>query len=211
MSDVQIVTGFSILISGFLQLRCGLTTFYWQVIVYLAWFSSLTHLSCLTLLRNHLHNHAAERRLRLFAMGGLATLLVVGLSFTGNYYWEVDASIPRPRLEDLAMCYLPYTPRLNLTLWTMVVSTLIIVFAFASRVIKLHRALSIDIFGRARAQLSKQARKILHFVYVRCDIPGSAASLRRALGYRPLLATYLVVRFLLDGWSSLLLEASALT
>lgn len=206
MSDTQIVTGFSILISGFLQLRCGLTTFYWQVVVYLAWFSSLTHLSCLTLLRNHLHKHTAERRLRLFAMGALAVLLLVGLSFTGNYYWEVDASIPRPGLDDLAMCYLPYTPKLNLTLWTMVVSMLIIVCAFASRVVKLHRALSVDIFGRARARLSIHARKVLRCVYVRCDTPGAVANLSRSLCYRPLLAMYLVVRFLFDAWSSLLLE-----
>lgn len=54
MSDLQILTGISILISGYAQLECGLSCYHWQVLVYLAWFSSLTHLSCLTLLRNYL-------------------------------------------------------------------------------------------------------------------------------------------------------------
>ena len=30
MSDHQIVTGISILISGYVQLRCGLSVFHWQ-------------------------------------------------------------------------------------------------------------------------------------------------------------------------------------
>jgi hypothetical protein len=69
MSDLQIVTGFSILISGHVQLESGLAAYQWQFIVELAWFSCLTHLACLTLLRNHLSRHTSERLWRLFAMG----------------------------------------------------------------------------------------------------------------------------------------------
>ncbi|KAK9847314.1 hypothetical protein MYU51_019581 [Penicillium brevicompactum] len=70
MSDVQIITGISIIVSGAAQLKCGISTHQWQVLVYLAWFSSLTHLSCLTLLRNCLHQRPAERIWRLvFSFG----------------------------------------------------------------------------------------------------------------------------------------------
>jgi hypothetical protein len=87
MSDLQILTGTSILISGYVQLRCGIQAFHWQVIVLLAWFSSITHLSCLTFLRNHLYNRPAERVWRLVAMGLMMVMLLVAIVPTGGYNW----------------------------------------------------------------------------------------------------------------------------
>ena len=95
MSDLQIVTGFAILLSGFAQLQCGLVAFEWRAIIDLAWFSCLTHLSCLTMLRGYLYAHTFERLWRLFAMGSLVTLLAVGLLFTANSEWD-----RRFRLKD---------------------------------------------------------------------------------------------------------------
>ena len=89
MSDTQLVTGFSILISGFVQLRQGLQSYHWLAIVDLAWFSSITHLACLTFLRSHLRNHSLERTLRVMAMASLAIMLIVALSFTSTYWWAL--------------------------------------------------------------------------------------------------------------------------
>lgn len=50
-SDQQLVTGIALLASGYAQLPYGLASYYWQIIIYLAWFSSLTHLTTLTFLR----------------------------------------------------------------------------------------------------------------------------------------------------------------
>src|SRR5450756_2077760 len=47
-SDQQLVTGIGILVSGYTQLHCSLSIYHWQIIVYLAWFSSLTHMTTLT-------------------------------------------------------------------------------------------------------------------------------------------------------------------
>ena len=85
MSDLQIITGLSILISGFALLRCGLQTYHWQILVYLAWFSSLTHLSCLTLLRNYLYNHPTERLWRLLGMGLIVVMLVGAILPTASF------------------------------------------------------------------------------------------------------------------------------
>jgi hypothetical protein len=85
MSDLQIVTGLAILVSGFTQLPCGISVYHWQVLVYLAWFSNLTHLSCLTFLRKYLHEHPGQRRWRLAAMGILVILLIIALIPTGNF------------------------------------------------------------------------------------------------------------------------------
>lgn len=50
-SDQQVVTGIALLASGYAQLSSGISNYHWQMLVYLAWFSSLTHLSTLTVLR----------------------------------------------------------------------------------------------------------------------------------------------------------------
>ncbi|KAM7215095.1 hypothetical protein V8F06_009549, partial [Rhypophila decipiens] len=71
MSDIQIFTGLSILISAFANLQCGISCYHWQVMVYLSWFSALTHLSCLTVLRNQLYNSKGERTWRILGMGAV--------------------------------------------------------------------------------------------------------------------------------------------
>lgn len=82
MDDLQLVTRFSIMISEFVQLHCGLATYYSLVILELAWFSSLTHRSYLTLLRTYLVNHIPDRTWRLSAVALLAAILVIGFLYT---------------------------------------------------------------------------------------------------------------------------------
>ena len=208
MSDLQIVTGVSILISGFVQLKCGLSTYYWLVIVYLAWFSSLTHLSCLTLVRHHLYSRGSEREWRLLAMGVLATLLVVGLGFTGNYSWAFDEDRVYewyPPMNKYAACHLRVSPTTDMAFISMIISVFLIVVGFASRVVKLHRSLSVGVIGRSRDFLSSHARRGLRFVFKWCSV-GSPRNLKRTLCYYPLLAAFLELRLLLDFWSSMLLE-----
>lgn len=210
MGDLQRVTGFSIMISGFVQLHCGLATYYWLVILELAWFSSLTHLSCLTLLRTYFVNHTTERTWRLIAMALLAALLAVGFLYTGNYSWDSnDAASSLPLINDPAICYWSTVPRdgpSNPTLWTMIISIIVVVVGFSSRTVKLYETLSIHAFSRARSWLSRWARKFLGIVHSWACAKTPPYSLRRTLCYRPLLACFSSVRLFLDGWSSMFLE-----
>lgn len=50
-SDQQVLTGISILASGFSQLCLGISAYHWQTVVNLAWLSSMTHLITLTSLK----------------------------------------------------------------------------------------------------------------------------------------------------------------
>jgi hypothetical protein len=205
MSDLQIVTGFSILISGFAQLHCGLSGCHWLFIIKLAWFSSLTHLSCLTVLRSHLYRFGAERLLRLLAMGGLATLLIVGSLSTGKSEREYTYS----RLSSPAICQLWASPDLSggdITFWSTLVPVILVGVAFLSRVIKLHKALSAGVFGRARMWLSVRARRILRIVFNWACKERYPHSLGRSVCYRPLLAISLTARLVCDGWSLILFE-----
>ncbi|KAF2800694.1 hypothetical protein K505DRAFT_370017 [Melanomma pulvis-pyrius CBS 109.77] len=88
MSDIQLLTGLSIIISGYTQLRCGLSAYHWQKIVNIAWFTSTTHLSCLTFLRNYLSQRKAQRIWRVLAMGTLVLLLLVAIVRTRYFIFE---------------------------------------------------------------------------------------------------------------------------
>lgn len=212
MSDLQIVTGLSILISGYTQLPQGLSSFHWMVIVDLAWFSSLTHLACLTLLRNHLYNHSMQRIWRLLCMAVLVILLTVALSFTGGYDWtSLDSfySIHKNTAFNVirpAMCHPSSSTRSTVTYYAMVFSILLVVFGFVARIIRLHKTISVGVWGKSRARLSIQARRLLSTAFTWCCLGSSHRSLKRTLFYRPLLTTLFVTHLFLDGWSSMFVE-----
>lgn len=85
-SDLQMLTGFAILISGYTQLHTGLAVYHWQIVVDLAWFSSITHLTTLTCLRHYFREHPTPRIVRLMCMGIIAVMLTCALGSTG--YWN---------------------------------------------------------------------------------------------------------------------------
>lgn len=194
MSDIQFLTGFSILISGFSQLNQGLQVYYWSLIVYLAWFSTVTHLCCLTILRNYLYNHSRERIWRVVSMGCLVILLLVSLSFTG--YTESQ--------NDFALCYLNFG-QTGTGIVESIVSMVLILFGFVSRLAGLHKIVSVNYLGNTRNWLSIRSRRFLKIVLACCasEAPGS---LRRTIIYRPVLSVYLMGKAFLDLWSSMFLE-----
>ncbi|KAJ5356129.1 hypothetical protein N7517_010738 [Penicillium concentricum] len=211
MSDLQVVTGISILISGYAQLPQGLSSFHWMVIVDLAWFSCLTHLACLTLLRNHLYNHSLQRIWRLLCMAILIILLTVALSFTGGYDWTAFEewgwkSQVALNMIDPAMCHLSPNSRSSMAYYGMIFSILLIVFGFVVRIIKLHKTISVEVWEKATAKLSMQVSHLSSTTFAWCCLNSSPKSLKRTLIYRPLLTTLLVARLFLDGWSSMFFE-----
>ncbi|KAJ3533844.1 hypothetical protein NM208_g7802 [Fusarium decemcellulare] len=86
-ADIQLVTGTAILISGFFTIRCGLSTYHWQLIVYLAWFSSITHLSTLTFLRHYFQSHRTEKLCRAVGMFLMLALLCFAIVPTAHFFW----------------------------------------------------------------------------------------------------------------------------
>jgi hypothetical protein len=219
MSDLQILTGLSILISGYSQLRCGLSVYHWQILVYLTWFCSLTHLSCLTFLRNHLYNHRGERLWRLIGMGALITMLIAALLPTGKYGTQHSpAEYAICTFGDLSPAgyttrgtYGDGDPTLNYA--SMIISVLLMGLGFLSRVVRLHRALSIGVVAALRRYLSERARRHLrknHEKAMKHFKSGDIKHFRTVMSFqcRPALALFLTIRILLDIWSSLILEVS---
>lgn len=97
MCDVQLLTGTGILLSGYISLFCFISAYHWQLVVYLAWFSNLTHIACLTALRRYLHRHQLERNWRLFFMTVLWAGLIPAMVPTAFFNWpneEPTACLP---------------------------------------------------------------------------------------------------------------------
>ena len=86
-SDLQMVTGISLAVSGYSQIHCQLAIYDAQMIIDLVWFSFITHLATLTSLRRYFRERPALRLWRIICMGMTFAMLSYALIFTG---FEVD-------------------------------------------------------------------------------------------------------------------------
>ncbi|KAL8297659.1 hypothetical protein RB597_007263 [Gaeumannomyces tritici] len=94
MSDVQLLTGLAVLVSGFFSLQCGspngppISAYHWQMVVNLAWFSIIVHLASLSVLRTHLRRSPRMRLLRFTLSLLLLVLLLVAIGPTAFFNWR---------------------------------------------------------------------------------------------------------------------------
>ena len=139
MSDLQIVTRLSILISGYASLNLNLSIYHWNVLVYLAWFSGLNHLCCLTFLRTYLYNHPVQRSCRIITMLAIVVMLVVVIYPTGRFQrTSLSAGTP-------ALCFYQKASETDsLAYYSMFFSIVVICMSFASRVFRLHKTSSVQ-------------------------------------------------------------------
>ncbi len=143
-SDQQAVTGIALLASGYAQLKSGIDCYHWIIVVYLAWFSSLTHLTTLTVLRQYFRENHHARSWRAVVMFITVVMLGAALLPTGDNQWfsgpfDPAASIP-------AICYFrrltstTYTERFELgrvSTLSMVISLFVLASGYLTRIIKL--------------------------------------------------------------------------
>ena len=78
LSDQQLVTGLAVLIPGYCQV-CSVSMYHFNIVTSLTWFSSVTHLATLGVLRMYLAASPAFRNWRVFAMGLLFVMLFIAL------------------------------------------------------------------------------------------------------------------------------------
>ncbi|GAB7334996.1 hypothetical protein MBLNU13_g06862t2 [Cladosporium sp. NU13] len=78
VSDQQLVTALAILAAGYYEImNNNLSVYHWQIVVYLAWLSSVVHIESLTLLRDVFNNNPNLRSLRVAGILVLLALLEV--------------------------------------------------------------------------------------------------------------------------------------
>ncbi|KAK8106806.1 uncharacterized protein PG998_008819 [Apiospora kogelbergensis] len=79
-SDQQLLTGFGVLIAGYVQVvNANLSAYHWNNVVYLAWVSSTVHLMSLSVLRERLKRSKASLMVRLCAILLVFVLLIAAL------------------------------------------------------------------------------------------------------------------------------------
>ena len=88
-SDQQLVTGLAVLIASFAK-RCTITGTNFQIATSLAWFSSVTHLATLSVLRLNFMQRPRVRLLRLLGMVIVLGLLAAAELIPAIIIWELD-------------------------------------------------------------------------------------------------------------------------
>ncbi|KAF2098993.1 hypothetical protein NA57DRAFT_56623 [Rhizodiscina lignyota] len=178
LDSVVEINRISILVSGLTQLRCGLSAYHWQILVYLAWFSSVTHLCCLTFLQNYLYNRPGQRLWRLVSMLIIVVMLVVALVPTCYFDWfqqfpdlDGDPIQLQPPPSSYAICFFA-KPVLDWRGWEEDAAT----------------------------------TSTVSMVYGLCRIQTQRRSLLRSFIYHPLLGVYLLLRVLVDVYISMFTE-----
>ncbi|KAK0703952.1 hypothetical protein B0T26DRAFT_757447 [Lasiosphaeria miniovina] len=104
MCDIQIVTGLGILVSGYADLRHGISAYHFLLVVLVAWFSNLTHIAGLTVLRRYLHRKPFEKWIRLSLMMILSVMLLTAMGPTMFFNWPAwqgSAGLP----GSYAICF----------------------------------------------------------------------------------------------------------
>jgi hypothetical protein len=203
MSDLQLLTGLSLLASGYSQLPCGLSAYHWEKVLYLAWFASITHLSCLTFLQSHLYHNKRKLWWRAPAMVAFMILLIIGLAPTARFWSGVhtrakgddEELLPGNYPSDYAICYFQGAMADEGSRLQLLTSTQYVV-------------VSSLLLGRLRGYCSRKTLGLLHTMYLGTSSTKLLAQVNRALVYRPSLSVFLTVRTLLDFWSSMAFEVS---
>lgn len=225
MSDLQLITGLAIISSGFAQLHCGISAYHWQRIVHLAWFSSITHLACLTCLRNHFFEHRWAQLWRIPGMMTLIVMLMVALVPTAHYAWEINsmAEYTRPRPSDHAICWFNRHEKLysdddyefaNLQ-QRQTVATVLLGLGMVNRLWRLYHEPT-KLFASLREETSSRTLGLLtrlHKSATRFDRASSChhimlQALLRTFVYCPLLTIYLTARLVVDVYTSMAFEVS---
>ncbi|RSL77982.1 hypothetical protein CEP51_008600 [Fusarium floridanum] len=157
-ADIQIFTSLAVMISGYIALSCGLQSYHWQLMVYLVWLASLTHLAALSFLRNHLAHQPGPRIWRVTAMFFILVLLAVAVGLAGYFVWDDGAS----KVSDFAICYFGKKMNTKSVAFESMIKTLILLaYGFFIRVAKMSKAFEGG-FRRVAAQLSAKAMRLQH-------------------------------------------------
>lgn len=78
LSDQQLVTGIAILSTQYFK-RCTMSEWHQTIVISLAWFSALTHMTTLIVLRDYLSNNSRLRLWRAIAMFGVMVMLFASM------------------------------------------------------------------------------------------------------------------------------------
>ena len=210
-------------------MKCGISAYHWQTIVYLTWFTTLTNFACLTFLRGYLHRHPIQRLLRLFAMTVIVFMLMIAIVPTGNYAWmrHIDPygdytakTLAERGINDFARCHVfweqisssdrSHREAMRYVRLNTAFALTVLLVASLSRGVLLNRCLSRGLLSRLHRVTSSSMRTLLLKLWTRWDVQRNPDSFKCRLLYHPMLACFFTSRVLLDLAVSVFLEVRGL-
>ena len=213
ISDQQILTGVSILTAGYAK-RCSINVYHWQVVVYLAWMSSGTHLITLSVLRNYLREKSILRLSRVAGMFILFLMLFIAIAPTGsqNYYNIITGNLyfaeyPNPNCAGVSSACFWNQKYWNGWRWNGGLSYALLISSYIARAAALfesseaffRRNIRDRLFGKLEEALDRKVKNIRDRVAHQ-----RRASWAQKLCYHTYLATYAVTLASLELYSSFL-------
>lgn len=195
------MTGIAILVSAYASLDNCLSLYHWKLAVDLAWFSSTTHLSALTLLRNHFNNHPGQRSVRLVFMGCMLVLLFVAIMPTGH----IDAFHIGKHKGAHAKCFFKKPPPMGGSGQMLIPSVVLVTYAYVVGAAKLFGTFS-NFGAQVRQRVGRMAAQVTNRIN---QLQVARYTLFRLIVQVPVLAIYVTVRFIFDFLLSMTAEVSA--
>ena len=211
-SDQQLVTGIALLGAGCSQLSSDLPVYYWQVLVQLVWFSSISHLATLTCLRQYFKKKTAARGWRISLMIVLALMQIVALMPTGLREW------PSGNIQDVylysipAVCYFTESKLRGDYGWlpsslSLVLTLVYLITSYVARLIRLSESSSDFFKAWSQVKPANITKRLLERLHHRMH--GSSFRLEKSVWrilHHILLIGFMVGRACLDIMTSMLWE-----
>ena len=156
-SDQQLVTGLAVLIASFAK-RCTITGTNFQIATSLAWFSSVTHLATLSVLRLYFMQRPRVRLIRLLGMLTVLGLLLPAELIPAFINWElglplqcaISSSTGSGYFASIAVSNLVSSPTVGTWLF------LYLIVAYGNKIISLyHKDSQVTLFGSLLQKLYK--------------------------------------------------------
>ena len=217
-SDTQIINGLAILLCGYIQVS-ELSAYHWQVVVNLAWFSSLTHLTTLTFLRHRLRQQRDMANSRAIFMGIIIVLLAVSLGPAGfsaqDNFGMLDfhqiSAIPAiclfhkssVRLVEESLKLHTETP-IRYNILTVVLFITYLLISYLTRVIRIFKPTSDFAQIQVRAKLSMSIKAAYRYTEKKSNEGSKSISLIWRVSMALLLLDYVVFKAIYEMASSMI-------
>ncbi|KAI8938423.1 hypothetical protein NX059_004316 [Plenodomus lindquistii] len=217
LSDLNLVTGIGLLVAAYSQIRCGISAYHWQIMVFEAWFANFSFISAMNFLDAYLQSNRSMRIIRVFSIFILATLLIAALLPTGSNMWlnqyPNDGEGFYPSLST--SCFYKELSmkgfrRRSPNLWSMAFSVVVIVVSYVHCIFRLFEPIAETSRICTRQWPAAKVKRTLHFLETKSE-DGRISSCLWNMPYLITYAGFTTARAFYDIAESMLLEIIWLT
>lgn len=159
LSDQQLVTGLAVLVGAFSN-HCRLSIYEFNVVIALAWFSSLTHLATLDVLQKYFLENAVVRDCRVIGMVIVLTLLMAA-QVLSLFYDPYNSPVP---MQCLIPGFPGYTDPVSVvSIFGLIFTIQYLVFSYANRIRRLYKPISESLAQKLVPSLYLSLGRYTHF------------------------------------------------